>query len=137
PFAAKFWYTALKPTLYAPCGPPWISNSSGYFLDGSKLCGLTIHPSTSVPFVERATIRSSVASLIRERRSSLTCETWVTAPPPLVRRLTSMRTTLGDASKVLRIPAATPVRDSELALSIWTPLVTGDAAPPPPDADAK
>src|SRR5436189_2771606 len=101
----------------------------GYFLPGVNDAGLTIHPSTSVLFVDLAVTRSTAASLTLARMSSFTrvsCAIAAAAP----RRDTSTRTTSGGSVGELRIPAPTPVRASDVRDSTCAPVVTLVAADP-------
>src|SRR5580692_2098709 len=57
----------------APCGPPWIRNFTGYFLEASKLGGLTIKASTSSPRAPLKSNDSAFAMLIPDSSESFTC----------------------------------------------------------------
>src|SRR6266567_537220 len=58
---------------HAPCGPPWIRNLTGYFLEASKFGGLTRKPWTLSPLapVNQKDSRGDMATW--ERMVSLSC----------------------------------------------------------------
>src|SRR6266508_3835345 len=49
PSAAMSWARALKLSLEAELGPPWMLSTSGYEPDGEKLAGRTSTPSSAAP----------------------------------------------------------------------------------------
>src|SRR5437867_10673016 len=81
-----------------PCGPPWISMISGYFLLLSNPGGLTIQPSTRVPLVDAYQICSTLPSLMP---SSTSLFTFVSRAIGCA-RLRLKRTTSGGSSGAVR-----------------------------------
>src|SRR5256885_3095079 len=100
----------LNAPLYMPCGPPWISMISGYFLVRSNPGGLMIHPSTRVPPVDVYHRSSTDPSRIPCSTSAFT----------FVRRLIGWgwrrlnRTTSGGSSASERTPTALKSRDTDV-----------------------
>ena len=100
---------------------------SGYFFDGSKPGGLTIHPSTGVLPDDVYLTRSTSPNVTRASTSSFTRVSCVSSAGP---RPSEIRTTSAGNLGAERTAAATrPFFAMEKPPSMWVPVVMTRGAP--------
>src|SRR5262249_23254741 len=110
------------PSSQAPCGPPWIRNTTGYFLAGSKPGGLSSQYCTRAPAAPTAVRLSGAAISVADLHSAFSRVSALDVPSAPTRKSSA-----GDVS----VDVATTAKPAPGAnAAIDPPLVTGFGAPP-------